>query len=84
MIGLSVASRILPGCLAAALAVVGTLGISVAQESPPAGWVRATVGTAGQYKTVWLRDASWCGKSTPWWSPTDNPRINTVTVSCRR
>jgi hypothetical protein len=76
--------RKLPVLSIAALAVVGAPGLSFGQESPPAGWVRATVGTAGQYKTVWLKNAAWCGKSTQWWSPTDSPRTNTVTVSCRR
>ena len=56
-------------------------------SSPPAGWVKAKVSTCApynpsscQYRTVWLRDKAWCGKSTRWWSPQDSTQ--TVQVWC--
>jgi hypothetical protein len=88
MIGLSAMKRKLPVLLIAALAVVGAPGLSMAQESPPAGYVRAQVSTCPPYnpshcqsKAVFLENRSWCGKRARWWTPTEHNQV--VTVACR-
>jgi apolipoprotein N-acyltransferase len=75
------------GLIVVLLALVVIPGNAWAQTGPPPGWVKAKVSTCQpynpsscQYRTVWLRDSAWCGKSTRWWSPQDSTQ--TVQVSC--
>jgi hypothetical protein len=65
------------------LAVVGAPGLSMAQESPPAGWQKAIVSTSGNSKTVWLEDRSLCRlRPTHWWSPFE--KTQNVSIRCVR